>query len=205
MKKTFTIICIILIILTGIIFGIIIFNRKDKTETNKGIEEAQKTQKISKEITDECVDEYIELSQVQEVEATSSEEKISPNCKLILKRYYKECEHLINEYIDVPESLVNKTRKEFEEQYKNWEIDKFTSTEIIIYREFESNCGQHYVLRNNEGKISIYKIDDNNEEKLLENTEISVEYLTEKDKVEKQNGIRVNGKEELNKRLEDFE
>lgn len=205
MKKTFTIICIILIILTGIIFGIIIFNRKDKTETNKGIEEAQKTQKISKEITDECVDEYIELSQVQEVEATSSEEKISPNCKLILKRYYKECEHLINEYIDVPESLVNKTRKEFEEQYKNWEIDKFTSTEIIIYREFESNCGQHYVLRNNEGKISIYKIDDNNEEKLLENTEISVEYLTEKDKVEIQNGIRVNGKEELNKRLEDFE
>ncbi len=205
MKKTFTIICIILIILTGIIFGIIIFNRKDKTETNKGIEEAQETQKISKEITDECVDEYIELSQVQEVEATSSEEKISPNCKLILKRYYKECEHLINEYIDVPESLVNKTRKEFEEQYKNWEIDKFTSTEIIIYREFESNCGQHYVLRNNEGKISIYKIDDNNEEKLLENTEISVEYLTEKDKVEIQNGIRVNGKEELNKRLEDFE
>ena len=142
---------------------------------------------------------------MQEVEATSSEEKISPNCKLILKRYYKECEHLINEYIDVPESLVNKTRKEFEEQYKNWEIDKFTSTEIIIYREFESNCGQHYVLRNNEGKISIYKIDDNNEEKLLENTEISVEYLTEKDKVEIQNGIRVNGKEELNKRLEDFE
>ena len=205
MKKTFTIICIILIILTGIIFGIIIFNRKDKTETNKGIEEAQETQKISKEITDECVDEYIELSQVQEVEATSSEEKISPNCKLILKRYYKECEHLINEYIDIPESLVNKTRKEFEEQYKNWEIDKFTSTEIIIYREFESNCGQHYVLRNNEGKISIYKIDDNNEEKLLENTEISVEYLTEKDKVEIQNGIRVNGKEELNKRLEDFE
>ena len=205
MIKTFTIICIILIILTGIIFGIIIFNRKDKTETNKGIEEAQETQKISKEITDECVDEYIELSQVQEVEATSSEEKISPNCKLILKRYYKECEHLINEYIDVPESLVNKTRKEFEEQYKNWEIDKFTSTEIIIYREFESNCGQHYVLRNNEGKISIYKIDDNNEEKLLENTEISVEYLTEKDKVEIQNGIRVNGKEELNKRLEDFE
>ena len=205
MKKTFTIICIILIILTGIIFGIIIFNRKDKTETNKGIEEAQETQKISKEITDECVDEYVELSQVQEVEATSSEEKISPNCKLILKRYYKECEHLINEYIDVPESLVNKTRKEFEEQYKNWEIDKFTSTEIIIYREFESNCGQHYVLRNNEGKISIYKIDDNNEEKLLENTEISVEYLTEKDKVEIQNGIRVNGKEELNKRLEDFE
>lgn len=204
MKKTFTIICIILIILTGIIFGIIIFNRKDKTDTNKGIE-AQETKKISKEITDECVDEYIELSQVQEVEATSSEEKISPNCKLILKRYYKECEHLINEYIDIPESLVNKTRKEFEEQYKNWEIDKFTSTEIIIYREFESNCGQHYVLRNNEGKISIYKIDDNNEEKLLENTEISVEYLTEKDKVEIQNGIRVNGKEELNKRLEDFE
>ena len=62
-----------------------------------------------------------------------------------------------------------------------------------------------YLDANNEGKISIYKIDDNNEEKLLENTEISVEYSTEKDKVEIQNGIRVNGKEELNKRLEDFE
>ena len=43
------------------------------------------------------------------------------------------------------------------------------------------------------------------QEEVYEKTEISVEYLTETDKVEIQNGIRVNGVEELNQLLEDFE
>ena len=71
--------------------------------------------------------------------------------------------------------------------------------------EFNSNCGQHFVLRDVDGKINIYKINENNEEELYEKTEISVEYLTETDKIEIQNGIRVNGIEELNQLIEDFE
>ena len=121
------------------------------------------------------------------------------------KKIYNECQHTINEYIDVPQKLVNGTEEDLKKEYQNWEIQKYSSNEIILYREFDSNCGQHFILRNDNGKITIYKINENNEEEVYEKTEISVEYLTETDKVEIQNGIRVNGVEELNQLLEDFE
>ena len=48
-------------------------------------------------------------------------------------------------------------------------------------------------------------INENNEEELYEETEIAIDYLTETDKVNIQNGIRVNGNENLNQVIEDFE
>ena len=76
---------------------------------------------------------------------------------------------------------------------------------IILYREFESSCGQHYILRNDNGKITIYLINENDEEEIYEQTEISIEYLTQRDKEQIEQGIRVNGKEELYQIIEDFE
>ena len=54
-------------------------------------------------------------------------------------------------------------------------------------------------------KITVYKINENNEEEIYEKTEISVEYLSETDKGKISEGIKVNGIEELNQLLEDFE
>ena len=105
---------------------------------------------VSEKVTDECTEEY------QRNETTSQDEKISPNCLMILKKYYKECDHTINEYVDVPQDLVNKTEDNLKKEYPYWNIEKFSSNEIILYKEFDSNCGQHFVLRSNEGEdISI--------------------------------------------------
>ena len=204
MKKSWIIILVIVIIIVGIIAGLAMYNKNKKTKNNI-IENEMNI--VSEKVTDECTEEYEEMEkQAQlEIEANSSEEKISPNCLVTLKRYYNECQHTINEYIDVPKDLVNGTREDLEKEYPNWEIQKFSSNEIILYKEFDSNCGQHFILRNDDGKITIYKINENNEEDVYEKTEISVEYLTDTDKVEIQNGLRINGIEELNQLLEDFE
>ena len=61
------------------------------------------------------------------------------------------------------------------------------------------------LLREKDGKIVIYKIDENGQEKLYETTEIAIDYLTDEDKENIKNGIKVNGKEELNQLIEDFE
>ena len=74
-----------------------------------------------------------------------------------------------------------------------------------MYREYDTECGEHYIVRNKDGKIAIYRINENNEEELYEETEIAIDYLTETDKVNIQNGIRVNGNENLNQLIEDFE
>lgn len=204
MKKSWIIILVVAIIIIGIISGLAIYNKNEKSQNNIIENEINK---ISEKVTDECTEEYEELERQAklDIETNSSEEKISPNCLITLKRYYNECQHTINEYIDVTQNLVNGTQEDLEKEYPNWEIQKYSSNEIILYREFDSNCGQHFILRNDNGKITIYKINEEMQEEVYEKTEISVEYLTETDKVEIQNGIRVNGVEELNQLLEDFE
>lgn len=204
MKKSWIIILVLAVIIIGGISGLTIYNKNKNSQNNIIVNEINM---VSEKVTDECTEEYEEMERQAklDIETNSSEEKISPNCLITLKRYYNECQHTINEYIDVPNDLVNGTREDLEKEYPNWEIQKFSSNEIILYKEFDSNCGQHFILRNDNGKISIYKINENNEEEIYEKTEISVEYLTESDKVEIQNGLRVNGIEELNQLIEDFE
>lgn len=204
MKKSWIIILASAVIIIGIIAGLTIYNKNKNSQNNIIVNEINM---VSEKVADECTEEYEEMEKQAklDIETNSSEEKISPNCLITLKRYYNECEHTINEYIDVPNDLVNGTREDLEKEFPNWEIQKFSSNEIILYKEFDSNCGQHFILRNDNGKITIYKINENNEEEIYEKTEISVEYLTESDKVEIQNGLRVNGIEELNQLIEDFE
>lgn len=204
MKKSWIIILIITVITIGIIVGVCIYNQKQNTK-NKIIENEIK--EISQKVTDECTEEYEKIQEEAKlgIEANSNEEKISPNCLLTLKRYYNECTHLINEYIDIPESLVNGTQEDLKKEYPNWEVEKYSSTQIILYKELDSSCGQHFVLRNDNGKITIFRINENNEEEEYQKTEIAIDYLTETDKIGIENGIRVNGLEELHQLIEDFE
>lgn len=202
MKKIWMIIPIILVILIGIVVGRLIYNNNEKLANKNNIIQNE-INIASEKVTDDCIEEYQEVQ--EEVVANSQEEKISPNCLLILKKYYDECNHTINEYVDVPQDLVNGTEEDLKKEYPYWQIEKYSSNEIILYKEFNSNCGQHFVLKEDEGKITVYKINENNEEEIYEKTEISVEYLSETDKGKISEGIKVNGIEELNQLLEDFE
>ncbi len=202
MKKIWMIIPIILVILIGIVVGRLIYNNNVKLANKNNIIQNE-INIVSEKVTDDCTEEYQEVQ--EEIATNSQEEKISPNCLLILKKYYDECNHTINEYVDVPQDLVNGTEEDLKKEYPYWQIEKYSSNEIILYKEFNSNCGQHFVLREDEGKITVYKINENNEEEIYEKTEISVEYLSETDKGKISDGIKVNGIEELNQLLEDFE
>ena len=202
MKKIWMIIPIILVILIGIVVGRLIYNNNVKLANKNNIIQNE-INIVSEKVTDDCTEEYQEVQ--EEIATNSQEEKISPNCLLILKKYYDECNHTINEYVDVPQDLVNGTEEDLKKEYPYWQIEKYSSNEIILYKEFNSNCGQHFVLKEDDGKITVYKINENNEEEIYEKTEISVEYLSETDKGKISDGIKVNGIEELNQLLEDFE
>ena len=202
MKKMWIIGLIIAIIIIGIILGIFIYNNNANNNKQNSIVENE-INIVSEKVTDECTEEY--QNSEKEIETDSQEEKISPNCLLTLKKYYEECNHTINEYVDIPQDLVNGTEEDLKNEYPYWQVEKYSSNDIILYKEFNSNCGQHFVLREDEGKITVYKINENNEEEIYEKTEISVEYLSETDKGKISEGIKVNGIEELNQLLEDFE
>lgn len=62
-----------------------------------------------------------------------------------------------------------------------------------------------YIIKDNDGKVTIYEILEDGSNKEYEVTDISTEYLPETDKMNIKNGIQVNGKQNLNQLIEDFE
>lgn len=204
MKEKFIVGIICLIVLVGAIFTTVIIRNNSKNI------EQEENMLISKEpVTDECTEEYkLVAKQDEEVQAVNSEdEKISANSALILKKYYKACGHTINEYAEMLPELVNMTQDEIDEKFIEWELIGFSPREVTLFKEFEGTCGEHFRLKEENGKIIVYKVLEDEAEQIYEKTQISTEYLTETDllQIQSEKGIEVSGKEELNKVLEDFE
>lgn len=139
-------------------------------------------------------------------ETSSNKSKISPNTRIIQKTYYNVCEHLVETEENMPERLINKTETEFQAEYIGWEIQKFTIDEIIIYKEVNDFCDEHFLLKDVEGEIIVYGLDKyDNEKEVIKETGIQTKYLSEIDIDNLKKGIKVCGLSELNQMLEDFE
>ena len=191
---------IIGVIFISFIIGIpyILFDRE---ESSNNVEE--KNIYVSELIEDECTQEYEETQKATTVYST--EEKLASNAILILKKYYQKCEHTVNEYVELPQELVNMTEEEVQAQYSDWKIIGFEKGKLTLYKEFDDVCGEHFKLKIEEGKVVIYVVNNDGSESVYEKTNISSEYLTETDLINMQDGLDIYGKEELNQIIEDFE
>ena len=195
-KIVFFISLVILAVVSGIVAYFV-------TKSNKTPKIADNNNYISEKIEDECTEEYVEEQNATAV--TSVEERVSANAILILKKYYIQCDHTINEYVELPKELVNMTKDEVQKHYPDWEVIGFEKGKVILYKEFDEVCGEHFKLRVENGKVVVYIVDNDGNESLYEKTNISSEYLTETDLINMQDGLEIYGKEELNQIIEDFE
>lgn len=171
---------------------------------NADVESIQ-TEIAEEEILDDCTDEYEEMEYEETVRANTQEEKTSPNCSLTTKTYYKKCGHTKSEYTQLPQDFVNLTQDEIQEKYQEYKIEEFTTNAIVLYQEKEGDCGEHYMVKDKDGMVKVYQILEDGSEQELETTGITTEYLPETDKINMKNGIQVNGKQNLNQLIEDFE
>lgn len=198
MKKYTAVSLIVIAIMLGFFTGIYLYKIKQINNQND-------TEKIAELIEDEYT-KTAELKNNNGVVTTNSEkEKTSPNCVLTLKIYYNICGHLIEKKENIQKAEVNITEEELKQKFDDWEVQKFTPKEIVLYKEVDEFCNEHYLVKEQDGKIAIFKLDQNNNEIFLEKTDISTEYLTEKDLENIKKGITVYTKKELNKTIEDFE
>lgn len=202
MKNKTMMVIVAILLIASTIYSIYAIISSDNEIEEEEEEEETKTY-ISETIEDECTEEYIESQNATTV--SSTEEKVSANAILILKKYFTKCEHTINEYVELPQEMVNMTEKEVKEQYPDWEVIGFASDKITLYKEIDDECGEHFKLRVEDGKVVVYIVNKDGTESVYEKTNISSEYLTETDLINMQDGLEIYGKEELNKIIEDFE
>jgi len=168
-----------------------------------------KYDKLAKEeekVTDECVYENNEIeNDIDEIKVSETETKVSPNAELVIKKYYNECGHTIEEVREVTNDMVNKTQKEVEELYPDYKIESFDNNKIVLLKEEEGQCDEHYIVKDENSNIVIYKLLADGTEEIYQNTGIPTEYLTETDKINLRDGIKIFGRENLNSLIEDFE
>ncbi|MFR5950465.1 MAG: hypothetical protein BHV96_06080 [Clostridium sp. CAG:354_28_25] len=168
-----------------------------------------KYDKLAKEeekVTDECIYENNEIeNDIDEIKVSETETKVSPNAELVIKKYYKECGHTTEEKRNVANDMVNKTQEEIEKLYPDYKVESFFNNKIVLIKEEEGQCDEHYIVRDENSNIMIYKILSDGKEEIYQNTGISTEYLPETDKISLRDGIKVFGRENLNSIIEDFE
>lgn len=130
---------------------------------------------------------------------------IYPNATLQMKQLYKKCGHTIEEDYTVPEDIVNMTKEEVENYYTDWNLEEFSNKKITIYKEYEGICDEHFIIRNVDGVITIYRINNNNDEIFVSTTDVITKYLPEADIKRLNEGIEIIGKKDLKIFLQDFE
>ena len=199
MKKTTIIILICTAIILGMISGIVINILEDNRLEQAQINEIRKVN----ELEDKFADTNILNNEI--VSTNSSDVKLSPNAIIYFNKHYSDCGHTVIEKQQINANEVNKTEEYFKDAYSDWQITKFDSNEVELYKEIEGNCDKHYLITVKDEHIAIYTVDSEGKTKLKEVTEVPIQYLPKEDVELLKRGINANGDNELAKKLEDFE
>ena len=140
------------------------------------------------------------------IEKTSwNEEKLSYNASFGLKKNYKECGHSEFQYSELPKEFINMTKDDISKLYSNWNVEEFSSKNLVLSQDIEGYCDEHYVLKIGDDNIEVYKLMGKNKTKFYKDKNISKEYLTSEDLNNLREGIFVYGIKNLNSVIEDFE
>lgn len=201
MSKLYISFICITIFIVGISIGTYISLQKYENNNNS-------TTELTRQIQD-IVIEQVQANQVTNDESeeamNEAEVKISPYAKLIIEKHYTKCGHSTVDIMDIPKELINFTEDEFKKKYDKWEVKEFKPKEISIYRDIDANCSSHFVIKEDEGYLTVFSEITNDILEFKEKTDIDVESLRDEDRIALKNGIRIYGDSELSSFLEDFD
>ena len=192
MRKEYVYIVILILSIAGVIGGIV-----SLLKTSRDMSEAK--------VTTNQVQVQNRSENENAVTTASSEEKVSPNVTFALKKYYDECNHFDYEEVELPTELVNLTEDEVEDFYADWEIEEFSKDKLILSKEVDGYCNQHFIIKLDDSMVNIYRVGTMGELNEYRTTEISKDYLPEEDIEKLEVGIPIFGEGKLGAALEDYE
>lgn len=202
MKKFFIVLAGLSVVVCAIYAGSKMYEKNNRSS------EQVKMDSLAEVIEDDCTEQWNELNSLEQdnIQANSQESvRLSPKCSVIYETKYEKCGHVSRQYKNITQDLVNKTERDINELYPDWAVKEFDSNELVLLKSESGECGEHYILRDVDGKVVVNLLNENGEEKEFEKTDISIEYLTDTDKIDIEKGLKVYGKENLSQIIEDYE
>ena len=120
--------------------------------------------------------------------------------------FYVSKREKMNDTKNIVENETELSRKYVKDECLNeWEdYSKTVQNEIMETSQSLNDENRPYILREKDGFINVYYINESGEEILYRVTDIRVKFLGENDIKELKQGIEVIGTQKLNEMLEDF-
>lgn len=197
MKKIMWIIGVLsLAIVIGFFVGIYMYNTEASEEQMKNdIQKIQSNNLINTTVVNGL-----------EIETSAIEEKISIDTEVVEEVYYTECDHLVKDIRSNKNNIINMTNEELAKKYPNWTIKEFCGDKVVLYKEEQNYCGEHFLVKDIDGFVTVYSMDNENQIKeRVKITDIETAYLPETDQENLKDGMKVYSEQQLNKLIEDFE
>ncbi|MDD3571092.1 MAG: BofC C-terminal domain-containing protein [Lachnospiraceae bacterium] len=160
----------------------------------KGTEQGDEQQKAA--VTQEHEYKYKPTSVV--------EEKITPSTKMVYQYYYTE-DGVTEVQEDVPPYfMLDLTLSDVSKYYTAWDIVSFSPKEVVLRKTIEGESQQRYVVGQKDGYVAVYYEEEQDGVSLKEITGISVDGLSEDEKIRLNQGIKIVGDEALARTLENY-
>ena len=199
MNKIIITLLAIVVVIAAMVTAVFIYIPEEKNEAKVEVQDVAVKNNTENEI------ENVTGNTNNMVETNANEERISPNAFITFKQTYKKCGHTTSEFVEVPQEFVNLTEEELKEKYSDWTVEKFSDTDIVLNKEVEGSCNEHYIVRDVGGTVTVFHVLEDGTEEQYMVTDIATEYLTDTDKIEMEKGIEINGKQNLNQLIEDYQ
>lgn len=129
---------------------------------------------------------------------------IRPGTIIIIEKRYTKCGHTVSTKIDVPIDMVNLNESQLKLAFKGWEITNFLPKKVVLIKEVQTKCINHYILKEKDGLVAVYYQQPINGVSLKEVTPLSVKNLPQKERSRLKEGIKIESPQELAQTLEDL-
>ena len=130
--------------------------------------------------------------------------KLSPNAEMTIKKRFTLCGHTKTNTMSIPREMINYTEDEVKKKYTGWVIEKFMQDELVLSKELEANCENHYVLKIEDEKLKIYNEITKDKSNFVDQIDVDITLIPSIEINDLQEGIRVYGEEELNDLVENY-
>ncbi len=167
-------------------------------------------QSVSQHVSDHKSDEAQELQSIvagiqQEITVSSIPiSKITPSTKLVYEYYYEADDQLVIEEEEPPYFLLNMTRDDLQSKFPEWQIQSFSSQEVVVRTYVRGQSPNRYRIGIHNGYVAVFYEDPVEGIYLKDITETPVASLTQEEQEELTGGVAVLGDDELLRLLEDY-
>lgn len=136
---------------------------------------------------------------------------ITVGTKLICKTYDEESNNITTSEMNVPDEMINLSledaRKYINNNFNNWIINEMNENYIEVYQTSnnESSFEPYFLVQEENGKVYIFEFDESGNKKIIQETNINYDFLSEVDQEYFSKGIIKYDLEKVYELLQDFE